>query len=80
MRIELRYFASMRDLMGTVEDETAVPEGSTVESLLEKMKREHEPLGEMDRVLVAVNGEYVDLSTILEEGDIVAMFPPVSGG
>jgi len=27
-----------------------------------------------------VNGEYVDLSTILDEGDVVAMFPLVSGG
>ena len=80
MRIELRFFASIRDLMEIAADETAMPEGSTVEALLEKMKREHDPLREMDRILVAVNGEYVDLSTILNEGDVVAMFPPVSGG
>jgi molybdopterin synthase sulfur carrier subunit len=80
MRIELRFFASIRDLTGIAADETAMPEGSTVESLLEKMKREHEPLREMERILVAVNGEYVDLSTILDEGDVVAMFPLVSGG
>lgn len=80
MRIELRFFASIRDLMGIAADETAMPEGSTVEALLEKMKREHDPLREMDLILVAVNGEYVDPSTTLEEGDVVAMFPPVSGG
>lgn len=80
MRIELRFFASISDMMGIVEDETAMPEGSTVEALLEKMKRGHESLREMDRILVAVNGEYVDPTTILDEGDVVAMFPPVSGG
>ena len=80
MRIELRFFASIRDLMEIAADETAMPEGSTVEALLEKMKREHDPLREMDHILVAVNGEYVDPSTVLEECDVVAMFPPVSGG
>lgn len=34
----------------------------------------------MDRILVAVNGEYVDFGKILKEGDVVALLPPVSGG
>ena len=31
-------------------------------------------------MLVAVNGEFADPEAMLAEGDMVALFPPVSGG
>jgi molybdopterin converting factor small subunit len=34
----------------------------------------------MSNVIIAVNGAYVDPNTLLEDGDVVALFPPVSGG
>jgi molybdopterin converting factor small subunit len=33
-----------------------------------------------DQVLVAVNGVFVPLETVVREGDDAAFFPPVSGG
>ena len=57
-----------------------VPDGLSVEALLEKVNMNHEFLRDMNRILVAVNGEYVDRGTVLEDGDVVALFPPVSGG
>ncbi len=57
-----------------------VPDGFPVGALLEKINMSHEFLRDMDRILVAVNGEYVDHGTVLENGDVVALFPPVSGG
>jgi len=80
MRIRLRYFASIRELVGATEGEIELPEGSTVEGVLETVKKYHGRLRDMDRILVAVNGEYVDSGTRLADGDLVALFPPVSGG
>lgn len=80
MRIKLRYFASIRELVGAVEGEIELPEGSNVEGMLETVKRYHGRLRDMDRILVAVNGEYVNPRTRLTDGDVAALFPPVSGG
>ena len=61
-------------------DVVPVAHGITLSALHEELKRKHEALGEWERVLLAVNGEYVDPSHGLREGDVVAVFPPVSGG
>jgi molybdopterin synthase sulfur carrier subunit len=80
MRIKVRYFASTRDLVGTEGEEITIHQGSTVEGLLEALRGFHEQLKGVELILVAVNGAYVDPGTMLEEGDVVALFPPVSGG
>ncbi len=80
MRVTSRYFASIRDLVGTDVEEITIPQGSTVEGLLEALKGLHEQLKGVEPILIAVNGAYVDPRTMWEEGDVVALFPPVSGG
>jgi len=74
------YFASIRELTGLAEEEVELPEGSTVMALMETVKGLHEPLRGAGRVLVAVNGEFAEPGIALGEGDVVALFPPVSGG
>lgn len=74
------YFASIRELTGLAEEEVELPEGSTVGALMETVKGRHEPLRGAGRVLVAVNGEFAEPGDALGEGDVVALFPPVSGG
>ena len=80
MRMTVRYFASIRDRIGLDVEEVEAPDGITLSTLYEGLKRKHEALGELERVLLAVNGEYMDPSHGLREGDVVAVFPPVSGG
>ena len=79
-KVRLRFFASIREMVGSAGEELDVPDGLSVGALLEKVNMSHEFLQDMDRILVAVNGEYVDHGTVLEDGDVVALFPPVSGG
>ena len=80
MRVRLRYFASIRETIGIVGEEVTLQEGSTVDTLIEKLKIDHKRLRDMDLILVAVDGEYVKPNALLHEGDVVALFPPVSGG
>ena len=80
MMIRLRYFASIRELVGSAEDEVQLPSRSSVKSLLEAVKSLHGSLKGVETILVAVNGEYADPMNTLEDGDVVALFPPVSGG
>lgn len=81
MKIRVLYFAYYKELAGTSEEEIYLENDSTVESLLEAVKGLHKPLeAEIERIIVAVNSEYVNRETSLKEGDLIALFPPVSGG
>ena len=74
------YFALFREMAGLSEEEFHLQEGSTVEALVEAIKVQHGPLGGVERILVAVNGEFAEPGETLVEGDVAALFPPVSGG
>ena len=76
----MKYFASFRDMTGRREETLEVPDGVTVEGLREHVKGLYEKIALRDQVLVAVNGVFVPLETVVREGDEVAFFPPVSGG
>lgn len=87
MRVRVRYFARFRYLVGTGEEEIEVPEGIRIMELLEILKERHPELknevfaqDEDADVNVSRNGRYVSLDEPLSDGDIVALFPPVSGG
>jgi molybdopterin synthase sulfur carrier subunit len=80
VRIKVRFFASVREVIGLSEEELVVPAGSTIGSLIERLKDSHEPLRHMRNLMAAVNGEFADAEHGLGEGDVVALFPPVSGG
>jgi molybdopterin synthase sulfur carrier subunit len=84
MKVTIKYFARLREIVGK-EHEVLDIAGSdgTLGGLLEDLGDGEGPLGDFlsDRpVLLAVNGEYADRGTTLQEGDEVALFPPVSGG
>ena len=77
MSIKVRYFASLREKMGRVEEDLA-PEGIQTVADIWKAVNEGHPLP--DRILCAVNMEYAEASTLVKDGDEVAFFPPVTGG
>lgn len=76
----MRYFASYRELAGLGEEELDLPEGSKVGELRGRVVELHGKLGKAEAMLFAVNGAFVSPSTPLNDGDLVAVFPPVSGG
>ena len=74
------YFASYRERTGISEEEILLPGGATVEDLKETVKNLHEQLRPVRRMLISVNGEFPEEGAEIKEGDVVALFPPVSGG
>jgi sulfur-carrier protein len=80
MRVRVRYYASFRDMTGKTEEWLEVPEGLTVQGIREHVRGLYEKIAKKDQVLVAVNGSFTSLDRVIEEGDDVAFFPPVSGG
>lgn len=81
MRIKALFFASSRDIVGSRMLEIDLPAGSTVADLKHRLVEDHAGLSQISSSLsAAVNADYVDDSTRLEENDEVALIPPVSGG
>ncbi len=77
MRIQVRFFAGLRERVGISERALSVPENTTAAQLWPLFfEKESFP----DNVLVARNMEYVEPDSVLAEGDEVAFFPPVTGG
>jgi molybdopterin synthase sulfur carrier subunit len=77
MRIQVRFFAALRERLGVAEQLLAVPDNITVAELW-SLAVPDQPLP--DNVLAARNMEYVQVDCPLADGDEVAFFPPVTGG
>ncbi len=90
--LTVRAFANLRELMDP-ELTLTLPAGATVRTLLSELTRRYEGLDEhlfaMPGTLHALvnilknsrNIHYLaDLETVLEDGDTIAMFPPIGGG
>ena len=82
MTITIRFFASFRDLTGAAAVTREVSDGATVEDAMRLVETEFPRLqGKLDRMaLIAVNEAYASRQTPLQAQDVVAFFPPVSGG
>ena len=81
MNITLKFFARLRDLVGTNTLERQVASNITIAELIETLQAEFPQMARlMPHTAIALNQEFVDWQTQLNEGDEVAFLPPVSGG
>ena len=79
MKINILFFASLREAAGVPSMEVEVGPGTTVSELWQQLSASFELAPA--KVLCAVNQEYVDSDYAFTEGDHeVAFFPPVTGG
>lgn len=83
MKVTVRYFASLREALGSAET-LDVSGGDTVGTLREALLRRspaHAAVLDRKRALrCALNQTLCDESALLGEGAEVAFFPPVTGG
>ena len=81
MRIQVRLFAILRELTKLERVELELPEASTVAQASDLIGRHFPGLKvHLPRVAFAVNQAYVSAETVLNDGDELALIPPVSGG
>ncbi|NIQ17173.1 MAG: molybdopterin synthase sulfur carrier subunit [Candidatus Dadabacteria bacterium] len=71
----------MKERIGENERTMLLAEGSTINHITIELKKQYPKLVKMiDCSLIALNEEYTSQSSILEDGDTIAIIPPVSGG
>ena len=81
MGIHVKFFASMRDLMGDDRDiESEIIKEKAINTVDDIWDYCAEGKERSENVLIAVNMDYVNGQSQIKEGDEVAFFPPVTGG
>ena len=82
MKVTLLFFSVLRDIVGADRLERDWPVGGApLGDLVAAVRDEFPGLGAWEgRMLLAVNGEYADVSCQVYPGDEVALMPPVQGG
>jgi len=77
MSISVKFFASLREKLG--KDEASVEYRADM-TVLDVWQSLFPDIPLPQNTLSAVNLEYVNTDQLLNEGDEVAFFPPVTGG
>ncbi|SNS28112.1 molybdopterin synthase subunit MoaD [Noviherbaspirillum humi] len=85
MNIQLRFFASVREALGTSQEAVVLPETVRTVGEVRAFLRERggiwaEVLGEGRALRMAFNQQMTGPDTPIAEGGEVAFFPPVTGG
>lgn len=92
MKVKVKFFAPFRELFGANESEIELRGTPNVQALLvllcdsdERREKVFDQFGKLNSsVMIMKNGQSIQtlggILTQLEDGDEIAIFPPVSGG
>ncbi len=81
IRINVRLFARLKDIVGTGELARQAPTRATARTVWDTLVSEFAELRDYEAsISVAVNEEYSRMDAPVADGDEVAFLPPVSGG
>jgi len=81
IRVRLLFFGAARDAVENDQVDFVLSGASTAAGALEEVLEMYPPLRRFGRsLLFAVNQEYARGDRVIENGDELAVFPPVSGG
>jgi len=84
-RVLVKFLASVKDQVGKGMEEYELPDGSTLSELAAQVQKSHQLLLLDPAIMVTLNGRGIHqlpegLETRLGEGDVILLFPLISGG
>ncbi|MEM3396112.1 MAG: molybdopterin converting factor subunit 1 [Thermoplasmata archaeon] len=79
MKVTVKYFAGLRDIAGKENEKIEVKEKIRIRELLGIIYKKYPDMKQAE-IIVAKNRAYADENEVVEEGDEIALLPPVSGG
>ena len=79
MNVHILFFGATADTAGVRTKDLNLADSATISEVLSILASYNNTFSN-HKLLVAVNEEYVPATTILKDGDKLAIFTPVSGG
>jgi molybdopterin converting factor small subunit len=81
MNVRAEFYSRVKEIIGASALDLSVPENSTVNDLFEQLKESYPQMRDFEKsVLFGIGVEFVDRNQPLNEGDTIAIMPPVQGG
>ncbi|MBM3237537.1 MoaD/ThiS family protein [Candidatus Poribacteria bacterium] len=81
MKVKVKFFSTYRDIFGRHAEDMEFPDNATVMDILTRLESEKPESAEYHNVMqIAVNWERATKKTPIQNGDEVALIPPVIGG
>jgi molybdopterin converting factor subunit 1 len=81
IKVNVLYFAQVREATGIREEEVILIKYSTLNDLISKIEENHPRMLRLKQnIQLAVNCNIGGKNLSLKEGDQIAVFPPVAGG
>ena len=79
--VSVKFFAGFRERVGTDEINLDISD-VTVEELIDLLDKKHTGIKELieSGATIALNRSVAKLDDVVKDADVVAIFPPVSGG
>ncbi|MGA7672339.1 MAG: molybdopterin converting factor subunit 1 [Nitrolancea sp.] len=81
MKVTIRYFAAVREAVGHPSETRDVPSTFTAGQLIDAVVASYPAVASLQRTArIMINRDYAERDRALQDGDEVALIPPVSGG
>ena len=81
MKVRAEFYSRVKEIVGASAPELSLPKNATVNDLFEQLKETYPKLRDFEKsMLFGVGVEFVDRNHVLNEGDVIAIMPPVQGG
>lgn len=81
MRLHVKLFATYREIVGAKDVAWTAEPGATLGEFLDAFLGRHPQLAaHRDVMMLAVNQAFASPEIVLQDGDEIALLPPVSGG
>jgi MoaD family protein len=81
MKVRAEFYSRLKEVVGERALDISLPKDASVNDLFEQLKERYPQLQDFEKsMLFGVGVEFVDRNHALNEGDVIAIMPPVQGG
>ena len=81
MKVRAEFYSGLKEIIGAPALDISLPKNATVNDLFERLKQSYPQLRDFEKsMLFGVGVEFIDRNHVLNDGDVIAIMPPVQGG